>query len=80
MALSIVSHRSADELRARQMRIERKARRQEADDAIDRFQSAILEADAAANPMYAASCRIGRARTHLIAVIEKPDRAERPAA
>ncbi len=71
--LTAISHRSTDEVRARQLRAEHNARRQELDEALDQFQGAILEASVMINPTYGAACRIGQARRELIAVIEKHD-------
>lgn len=82
MPLKVVPHDSTDERRARQIRTERKARRHALDEAIDQFHTAVIDAGTktTAKPVYAASCRVGRARKHLIAVIERNDRAERLAA
>jgi hypothetical protein len=76
--MTVTMLESAQEIRARRAR-ERDAefRRRQMDDAIDRFQSAIIESAALLQPNAGASCRIGRARTALMAAIEARDRAER---
>jgi len=75
--LTAISHRSTEELHARQRCAEEKARRQALEDAIDAFQSAVVENGALAKPTYADSCRVAHARKQLIAVIERDDQVER---
>jgi len=75
--LTAISHRSTEERYARQRCAEEKVRRQALEDAIDGFQSAIIETGAMGKPTRGASCTIAHARKQLIAVIEKHDLCDR---
>ena len=76
--MSIITADVVDHTRAAK-RAKTHTRQQRIAEAIDAFQSVVLEMNATLRPTYAQSIAVGRARKHLLAAIAAKDRSERPA-